>query len=406
MTAPKPPKESDEQREQEMWYERTRYQVLLFAGGIALFVLVGGWILDWYINPQTSGQKKDLVQALGLITAGVAGAVGIFFTWRGQRLAREAQEANQENTLAQLEHTRNELDITRRGQITERFTQAIEQLGSQSLEIRLGGIYSLERTARDSREDHWPVMEVLTTYVRQHTLRKTDKESNEEDIPVPEPDVQAILTVLGRRSVYHKDVEYGPIDLHNVDLRGADLTNTNLAGANLRGANLARANLRESDLRGAILFEANLEGVSLERADLQEVVLTTAPDRPLRGVPPNFRHASLFAANLEGTGLWFVDFREASLEHANLREAELWNADLSDVPLWGANLQRTGLEGANLRRAGFAQADMREARLFEADVRGALLQGALNLTQEQIEEALGDQSTSLPDPLKSPRIGT
>jgi hypothetical protein len=49
----------------------------LFVGGIVLFVLVGGWILDWYIDPRTSGQKKDLVQALGLLTAGVAGAVGI-----------------------------------------------------------------------------------------------------------------------------------------------------------------------------------------------------------------------------------------------------------------------------------------------------------------------------------------
>ena len=145
------------ERAQKEWYERTRYQLLLFAIGIALFVVVGALVLDWYIDPQTSTQKKDLVQALGLITAGVAGAVGIYFTWRGQRLAREAQEDNQKNTLVQLRNaqeqlaqSRVELDITRQGQITERFTRAIDQLGSEKLEIRLGGIYSLERIDKES----------------------------------------------------------------------------------------------------------------------------------------------------------------------------------------------------------------------------------------------------------------
>lgn len=97
MTDSEAPEQRDEEK-QEKWYEKTRYQVLLFAGGIALFGLVLGVVLDWYINPKSSTEKKDMVQALGLITAGVAGAVGIFFTWRGQRLAREAQEANQRNT--------------------------------------------------------------------------------------------------------------------------------------------------------------------------------------------------------------------------------------------------------------------------------------------------------------------
>src|SRR3712207_3973288 len=152
MTVPKSPRERDEQQD-EKWYEKTLYQILLFAGGVALFGLVLRLILDWYIDPQTSTQKKDLVQALGLITAGVAGAVGIFFTWRSQRLAREAQEENQQNTQAQLRHAQEELSLTRQGQITERFTRAIDQLGHDRTEIRLGGIYALERIAKESEED-------------------------------------------------------------------------------------------------------------------------------------------------------------------------------------------------------------------------------------------------------------
>src|SRR3954447_13018885 len=40
--------------------------------------------------------------------------------------------------------------LSRAGQITERFTRAIDQLGSTQLDVRLGGIYALERLARDS----------------------------------------------------------------------------------------------------------------------------------------------------------------------------------------------------------------------------------------------------------------
>jgi hypothetical protein len=41
-------------------------------------------------------------------------------------------------------------------------------LGSGQMEVRLGGIYALERIARDSARDHWPIMEILTAYLQTH----------------------------------------------------------------------------------------------------------------------------------------------------------------------------------------------------------------------------------------------
>jgi len=308
MTDLKPPRDRGQQQEQEKWYEKTRYQILLFAGGIALFVLVGGWILDWYIEPKTSGQKKDLVQALGLITAGVAGAIGIFFTWRGQRLAREAQEENQRNTLQQLEQSRDELDITRRGQITERFTRAIDQLGSKSLEIRQGAIYSLERTAQEDRDYHWPIMEVLTSYVRTRAPRTPDKQ---EEYTSPKPDIQAILTVIGRRFVHHAEVEYGRIDLHDTNLTGAFLAEANLLVAYLSRANLSGADLSRANLSGAFLAEANLLGANLWYANLSVANLSDV----------NLRKANLAGAHLSYANLTGADLLGANHSHANLSDA-------------------------------------------------------------------------------------
>jgi hypothetical protein len=39
----------------------------------------------------------------------------------------------------------------------------VEQLGSDKPEVRLGGIYSLERISKESPADYWTVMENLAT---------------------------------------------------------------------------------------------------------------------------------------------------------------------------------------------------------------------------------------------------
>jgi hypothetical protein len=51
-------------------------------------------------------------------------------------------------------------ELTEQGQVTDRYTKAIEQLESEKLDVRIGGIYALERVARDSARDHPTVMEV------------------------------------------------------------------------------------------------------------------------------------------------------------------------------------------------------------------------------------------------------
>jgi hypothetical protein len=37
------------------------------------------------------------------------------------------------------------------------------------VDIRLGAIYALEQIARDSPDLHWPIVEILTAFIREHT---------------------------------------------------------------------------------------------------------------------------------------------------------------------------------------------------------------------------------------------
>jgi hypothetical protein len=152
-----------------------------------------------------------------------------------------------------LYFTAKTLRTTQEGQITDRFTKAINQLGEagpENLAIRLGGIYALARIARDSERDHWPIMEILTAYIRAHApwppkdiplladdLSPTEKSPEGQDPPRPKPapDIQAILTVLAQRTrTFGKGEDQG-LDLSDTDLRGA-----NLGGAHLEGRWLIR----------------------------------------------------------------------------------------------------------------------------------------------------------------------
>jgi hypothetical protein len=163
------------------WHQREKVQPFLFVAGVLIYLLIGLILwsgLDWYINPHSSGQKKDLIQALGLIMAGLAGAGGIYFTWRNLAMTKRNMEDTQETTQRQLDAAQAQLRIAQEGQVTERFTKAIDQLGEEDdndeprLEIRIGGIYALERIAKHyqepSLEDYGPVMEILTAYIREN----------------------------------------------------------------------------------------------------------------------------------------------------------------------------------------------------------------------------------------------
>jgi Pentapeptide repeats (8 copies) len=202
--------------------------------------------------------------------------------------------------------------LNRAGQLTDRFTKATEQLGSKELDVRLGGIYALERIARDSPEDHPQVMEVLTAYVREHAPRPERPDESERKDAAAEPkdavtepdvgrrvrvrplprvptDVQAVIRILGRRKAY----DVSRLDLSRTELRRMDLRGGQFAEADLSQSILARANLTDADLSNAMLMRADFSGARLTRAILVESKMSGAI----------LKRAQLDGADLRGANL-------------------------------------------------------------------------------------------------------
>jgi len=215
-----------------------------------------------------------LIGASAAVIVAVAGFVtNVINTRATTEVSRRAVEAAQRT-----------VELTEQGQVTDRYSKAIEQLGSdKGLDVRIGGIYALERIAHDSPRDHPTIMEVLAAFIREHSREQwpPDEEGAE---PRPEcatrPDVQAAITVIGRRTVRYDS----QADLHGADLTGAKLTGANLTGADLTGAKLTGANLRFANLTDANLTDANLTDANLHAANLTDALW--AQDNP---VPQGWR---------------------------------------------------------------------------------------------------------------------
>src|SRR5215204_4459991 len=93
----------------------------------------------------------------------------------------------------------DQIDLMRSAQVTDRFTRAIEQMGSESTHVRMGGIFAMERIARDSPGDHQYVVDTLAAFLRGRVPATDVREGGYVPIlQLRAPDVQAALTVLCR----------------------------------------------------------------------------------------------------------------------------------------------------------------------------------------------------------------
>ena len=127
-----------------------------------------------------------------------------------------------------------------------------------------------------------------------------------------------------------------------------DLSKADLRGLNLQNINLKNANLKETKLNFSNLSGANLDSANMEKCKLQE----------------------------------------ASLQRANLQNAKLKGAGMLE-----SNLQNADFTNANLEGAQFNE----DVDFMQSKLNGADLSGATGLSFGQIELAIKDDKTRLPD---------
>jgi Pentapeptide repeats (8 copies) len=204
-----------------------QYMFWWVVGAIAVFA-AAGWVWWWWpkhhaerlrlSDPQARAEVEDnFRKTIGQAVGGLAVLFGALLAYR---------QFSEQMQSAQLQFSEQQ-KASRELLVSNQVSKGFEQLGSKEVMVRLGGIYALEGAMNSSEQYHRPVLEALSAFVRDGTQTKDD------DTP-PTIDIQAALTVIGRRV---------PIGI----------TRVNLANARIPRANLVNADLDLADLNGAQL---------------------------------------------------------------------------------------------------------------------------------------------------------
>ncbi|WP_327185103.1 pentapeptide repeat-containing protein [Streptomyces sp. NBC_01334] len=302
----------------------------------------------WYIEDQHIHDNNGaLVPSAGIIITGIRtvlvavaasaiAGIGLYYTHKSHRHAEKLYLHSQDQFAHARDKDREQAELTREGQVTDRYLEAIKLLGSENVTQRLGGIYSLGRIMRDSERDYWAGADVLAAFVR--TYARKNSSGNGEGTHVHREDVLAALNVIGTAPRQPKGSSlsrYQTIDLSGTDLRGYDL------------------------------YDLDLDMIKFDRADMA-------------------------GCDLQGSTL-----RRSSLKDVTLREANLVGANLFRTRLINADLSRT-----NLTRAYMSQAHVHDAIFDKTNLKETIATKIYGLQYSQVDDSLHDESTQFPEGIR------
>jgi hypothetical protein len=325
---------------------RAAYVVLilfaLFTAGIGLVLFFR--ILGAVFNFE-NGIPIEKADDLNKVMLGLGGLIGAttgvpFLIWRTLISQRQNTIAQANLDTTTMARAIEQLGATR--EVKTRSEDASETLteSKPNLEVRLGALYLLEQLAQTHQGLHWPIMEILCAYVRENAGPPDETRTDP-----PRVDVQAAITVIGRRSTKQiaweaerrkvaMDQDMYRLDLSYCQLRGArfDGLNFNLArfsDSRLTAATLKKAQLKGSNFENSFLERANFSRAHLEGADMMEADL---PDAILHSA--HLQWTDFSSSDLTGSWLWDADFENARVEGTIFAEAKGLSSEMA-AAAWG-----------------------------------------------------------------------
>ena len=252
--------------------------LLLMVAVLAVGILFS-WAFWDFLHGTHDSPAGPTISSLGLLIGGAIAA--ILAVWRSIVAERQADTAQRQADAAQ-----RQANTAQQSLLNERYQKGAEMLGSQVLEVRLGGIYALQDLAEGHPEEyHVRIMRLLSTFVRNPNRDRL--ETSEVMSMVNDRSEQQLA--LERDARFYLDLRRANLKLLHVsaDLSRAILWGVDISLASIHGSQLSDAMLANADLSGTVLSHSDLSGAAFRNTRLSGTDFTggSSPDaKPVTGL--------------------------------------------------------------------------------------------------------------------------
>ena len=302
-----------------------------------------------WLYPFDENRNAELLKILLTVIGGLGILFGLYLNYRRTKLS---DKAIQLQSLA-ISKQSDQLELSRKSQIDERFKNAVEHLGSDKEPIILGGVAVLHQIAIENPINYSEVVfNILTSFIRSSTnvYNKTAddfsktiiqtiinnlfkfKESGES----PYIKFKGDLSHCNLISINIDDVDFSNFDL-SFTLFGMNIENVNFSNANLGRSQFVLSRIKSCNFSNAELHQTLFNMAEIENSDFEGAsVLAT-----------NFLTTKLLEVNFDNCDFSNVKFICCFFKDTSHFESKIINNDFSFSSFKNVSFEDTELMSGN-----------------------------------------------------------
>jgi hypothetical protein len=314
----------------------------------ALMLLVG--LISWMVwtftkgtlllgvFATTGGDKEQAEAARHLATVGgtfLGGLVAtILVVWRTVLTHRQTKVGEDQRRLSEQIH------------FTTLFTKAVEQLGATreekekdgakdivktlpNVSVRIGAIYALGRIGKESITDNIPILDILSSYVRENSPLPPAVDQSQTktlSVSIVRDDVKAAFDVIcSINSIFkieriEKDhfVYLGKCYLPNMIIHHSTITNFSFADSNLE-----KADIRHSSIHNCTLVATKMKGSVISSSKIKYCRATVANLTGLMMDGSHIDNSTFSGSDLSNSYILSSNFSACSFDESTMNKVNL-----------------------------------------------------------------------------------